>query len=124
MPDKTTILTDSSYNWIPYNGPFPEEGNALTIIIEGTKLCLGNYKGGYYAVSDKCPHAGDSLGGGEVNERGDIVCPVHQMTFNMASGKNTSGEGYRPINCYPVKQQGDKYFVGLPLKKKWFAFWK
>ena len=46
------------------------------------------------ALSDRCPHAGGSLGQGWVEE-GEVVCPLHRWRFRLGDGRCTTmrGEG-------------------------------
>jgi nitrite reductase/ring-hydroxylating ferredoxin subunit len=55
--------------------------------------------GGLRAVSAICPHAGGPLADGQIDER-ILVCPLHQHTFELATGCATSGQ--RDLRSYPV----------------------
>jgi len=44
------------------------------------------------ALSDRCPHAGGSLGQGWVEE-GEIVCPLHRWRFRLSDGRCSTMPG-------------------------------
>jgi len=91
------------------------------IEVEGKKICLGRYKDEYYALDNKCMHAGASLGEGVCDAKGNVICPFHRYKYNLVTGKNTSGEGYY-ANTYPIEKREDGLYVGLPMKKWWQIF--
>lgn len=101
---------------------FLEEKQTRTVKVNGQKYCIARYQGEYYALYDRCPHAGGSLGKGWCDDAGRAVCPLHRIKFDLATGENTSGEGYN-METFPVKQQEDSLYLGLPNRKKWYHFW-
>ncbi|MEU7587776.1 Rieske (2Fe-2S) protein [Micromonospora sp. NPDC049230] len=68
--------------------------------------------GGLRAVSAVCPHAGGPLADGLVDMT-VVVCPLHQNTFELATGCSTTGQP--PLTVYPVRVDDDgRLVVGLP----------
>jgi 3-phenylpropionate/trans-cinnamate dioxygenase ferredoxin subunit len=94
----------------------------LALKIDGKPVCLGKVDGEYYAIHDTCPHAGASLGKGWCDEAGHVVCPIHRIKFDMRTGKNTTGEGYR-VPTYPLMVKEDTLYIGFS-NKKWWKFWE
>jgi nitrite reductase/ring-hydroxylating ferredoxin subunit len=92
-----------------------------TIVVEGKKICLGRYKNAYYAIGDKCMHAGGSLGEGKCDLNGNVICPFHRYKYNMVTGKNVSGEGYYAYT-FPLETRADGIYIGFPVKKWWQIF--
>jgi nitrite reductase/ring-hydroxylating ferredoxin subunit len=90
-------------------------GSARTIEIEGKRLCLARTVQGYFALDDRCPHAGARFGMGGYCEADLLVCPVHRYKYNVQTGKGLQGDF---INTYPVAQKEDGIYVGL--EKKWW----
>lgn len=69
------------------------------VLVRGKRICVaraGATKPGdrMYACAATCPHAGGRMAGGWLDERGNIVCPLHRYQFSLANGRNVSGEGY------------------------------
>ena len=71
-----------------------------------------NLKIPLFAFAYKCPHAGGMLAEGFIDALGNIVCPLHRYKYNMANGRNTSGEGYY-LKHWPVQIKEDGIFVGV-----------
>ena len=120
------LLDKEQYTWYRItrsaeDARLPQQGKVTTLTLKGKKLCLANVEGEYYAVQDACPHAYGSLGKGWC-EGADVVCPVHRMKFNVKTGANTTGEGYR-LTQYPTEMTEEGLYIGLS-NKKWFQFWK
>jgi 3-phenylpropionate/trans-cinnamate dioxygenase ferredoxin subunit len=49
-------------------------------------------KGKYKALDDWCNHAGCLLSGGRL-EKNLVICPCHEIGFDMDSGKNVTSPG-------------------------------
>ena len=90
------------------------------IRVNGKKFCLSNLSDGFYALGNRCPHAGGSLGDGRVDEEGNVICPVHRLKYDLKTGKNTSGEGFY-VESYPVEIRNDGVYLGMP-QRNWFGF--
>lgn len=90
---------------------FSAEGFA-TVQVDDKTICLANFKGTLTACPEKCPHAGGTLSEGYIDKLGNIVCPGHHYKFNLASGRNVSGEGYF-LKTYPVELRAEGIFIGL-----------
>ena len=104
------------------DAPLIAENGIARLEVNGQKLLLANHKGQYFATVRKCPHAGGALTNGWLNDCGHIVCPLHRYTFDMETGKNTSGEGFF-LQTYPIEMRSDGFYIGLPKQKKWWQFW-
>ena len=87
--------------------------NGMASVELGTKkFCLVRHKESLYACASKCPHAGGQMADGYIDALGNIVCPLHRYKFSLATGRNSSGEGYF-LKTYPVEQRAEGVFVGL-----------
>ncbi|HEX5378995.1 MAG TPA: Rieske (2Fe-2S) protein [Phenylobacterium sp.] len=51
------------------------------IIRDGKEYFLLSHRGELYLVRNACPHRGGPLKFGYVNERDEIVCPMHHNAF-------------------------------------------
>lgn len=67
-----------------------------------------------YALSNKCPHKGGPLSEGIVHGE-KITCPLHNMTFDLASGAAT-GPDDLCAGHFPVKVEEGEIFISLVLE--------
>jgi nitrite reductase (NADH) small subunit len=84
-------------------GPLEEipvgEGRAYQV--HGVWVAVFRLGGGQLrAVSGICPHAGGPIADGLIDDR-VVVCPLHQHTFELATGCSTTGQP--PLRVYPVR---------------------
>jgi 3-phenylpropionate/trans-cinnamate dioxygenase ferredoxin component len=92
----------------------------ITVVVSGKEILLANVDGFYYAIANKCTHAGGSLARG-VLKGGVVTCPNHGARFNVKTGEAV-GEtkiGFGKIKtedeeCYTVKVEGTDILVGMP----------
>ena len=66
-------------------------GNAVSVQVFGKKYALYSVDGEVFATADACPHAGGSLGEGELDGH-TISCPFHSFEYDVRTGKCTSGQ--------------------------------
>jgi nitrite reductase/ring-hydroxylating ferredoxin subunit len=60
-------------------------------LADGTRVCVGNRDGTYFAVSDRCPHQHFPLSDGALTPEGTIVCSWHGATYDCATGRSVRG---------------------------------
>ncbi|MBU3662540.1 MAG: Rieske 2Fe-2S domain-containing protein [Bacteroidetes bacterium] len=90
-----------------------------TVEVEGKRICLVRLPEGYFAIDDKCPHAGARLGSGKCTPEGMVICPVHRYQYNVKTGKGLPQQGDY-VNHYPVETRKDGVYIGF--EKKWWQF--
>lgn len=56
-----------------------------TVYRDGQAYFLLGHGGALYLVANRCPHRGGALKYGVVNERDEIVCPLHGEAFAVAT---------------------------------------
>jgi nitrite reductase/ring-hydroxylating ferredoxin subunit len=92
---------------------------------EGRAYAVGDHmiavfrlrNGSVRALSAVCPHAGGPLADGLLDST-VIVCPLHQNTFELATGCSTTGQP--PLTVYPVRVDADGgLVVALPATDHW-----
>jgi len=66
----------------------------------------------YFGFAHTCPHAGAPMTDGYIDGACNVVCPVHQLKFNLRNGRDSNGEGYR-LKTYPVEIRPDGIYIGL-----------
>ncbi|HMI61722.1 MAG TPA: Rieske 2Fe-2S domain-containing protein [Puia sp.] len=98
-------------------------GNVSEVEVEGKKLCVVRFNEEWYGIAHTCPHAGAPMTDGYVAGGCNIVCPVHNLKFNLKNGRDVNGEGYK-LKTYPVEVRGDGVYLGVEDEvgffKKWF----
>ncbi len=87
-------------------------GKVTTMQIANKKLCIAHTTENFFAINDKCPHNGASLGNGYCTSEGSVVCPVHRYHFDLKTGRAKSGLGDF-VETYPVETRADGVFVGI-----------
>lgn len=76
-------------------------------------IALFHLSGRLWAVCDSCPHAGASLGEGELD--GEIVtCPRHGSQFRVTDGERVRGPADTDVRTLPVVVEAGDAFVELP----------
>lgn len=95
---------------------------AETIRVGGKKICIAHIPDGLYAVSDRCPHQGGSLGKGWCTNEGTIVCPWHRFEFDLKTGRTRVGQPDF-VYTYPIESRSNGLFIGF--EKMYFSLkWK
>lgn len=85
--------------------------------LKGEKICVTRTSKGAFAVQDRCPHNGASLSKGFCSVKNEIICPLHRYSFDLESGKATSGGAYA-LKTYPISIKSDGVYLGI--KAKWW----
>jgi NAD(P)H-dependent nitrite reductase small subunit len=62
-------------------------GQATQVEVGGQAVALFNVDGTFYALSNRCPHRGGSLGQGFLDGT-EVSCPEHNWTFDVTTGAN------------------------------------
>lgn len=87
-------------------------GRMTCVKVEGHRLLLANVDGTFYATDDTCTHEDASLSSGSLH--GDYVkCPLHGSRFSLRTGEPTEEPADEPVNCYPVRVEGNSVLVKL-----------
>ncbi|HTI90885.1 MAG TPA: Rieske 2Fe-2S domain-containing protein [Puia sp.] len=116
-------------------------GNVSEVEVEGKKLCVARSgdsgAGGssvhvdaasgageeWFGFAHTCPHAGAPMTDGYITGGCNIVCPVHNLKFNLKNGRDVNGEGYT-LKTYPVEVREEGVYLGMEegggFFKKWF----
>lgn len=87
-----------------------EPGSATVVDVQGEALALVRADdGGFYALTNVCPHSGGPLGDGKV-EGDTIYCPWHGYQFELETGSHAQG---LPLEAetYPVVVEDGEVYV-------------
>ena len=61
-------------------------GGRKVVTIHGKEILIANVGGAYYAIGNRCTHAGADLSKGLL-EGNIITCPEHKAKFDITNGK-------------------------------------
>lgn len=78
----------------------------------GVALAIVKTDGAFYALEDRCPHAGGPLSEGFV-EQGTLRCPWHERHFDPKTGACVDHRATRAAGCHAVRVEGDAVLVTL-----------
>ena len=82
------------------------------IIVGDQRICLALHEGKFFAVQDKCTHSGEAVSKGQINDRGEIICPFHGFRFDLNGGLACDSQS-RDLTTYPIKSDDNGFFIGL-----------
>lgn len=91
------------------------DGKRLSFEIDDKLIVVFNVGGQVLAVADICSHDDGPLAEGEI-EGLEIMCPRHGARFDLATGKALTLPAVVDIPVYPVRLEGGKILVGLPVE--------
>ena len=86
-------------------------GKPMTVMAGTRKLCIGLHEGRLFAIADRCPHNGESLGKGKLNQLGEVICPWHGYRFSLVTGR--CSESCPDAETFPLKEEPDGVFVAI-----------
>lgn len=109
-------MNEKKYKWHKIADDLNEiefaNNNIAVVDLNGKDICLGKFKDDVFAFAFRCPHAGGTLAEGFIDALGNIVCPRHRYKYNIANGRNVSGEGYY-LKHWPVEIKEEGVYVGI-----------
>jgi len=85
----------------------------LAVDAGGVAVALYRINGALHAIDDVCTHEFAVLSQGFVQD-GTVECPLHAAQFDIATGACLSGPAAQDLRTYPVRQEGDDIYVGVP----------
>jgi len=89
------------------------EDEAFAFEHDGAKLALFKSADAFHVTDDICTHQYALLSEGYI-EDGCVECPLHQGTFDLATGEAKCAPATQPIRVYPVRTHGDQVQADLP----------
>jgi len=94
-------------------------GTMKKITLNGKDILIANVGGNYYAMGNKCTHAGGDLSKGLLDSN-IVTCPRHGSRFDLTTGKSISGPKILFITLkvkdeplFPVKVEGNDVLINL-----------
>ena len=84
------------------------------------KIQLGEKQLGGVRIGDRifvfdasCPHRGAALTQGRINGLGEIICPLHEYRFDLATGTVRAGS-CGDLDIYPTRIEPDGLKIAVP----------
>lgn len=75
------------------------EDSARVIAVGARRIAVYRHQGQFYALKDKCPHAGLPISDGSIAD-GMVTCPYHGWQFRLADGQGDAAN----VASYPVRE--------------------
>ena len=86
-------------------------GGSRVVDVNGSLVAVFHVDGQYYAIDDRCPHAGASLADGCV-EDGVVTCAWHAWRFRLSDGAWADNPRVK-TKTYPVVVEQGEVFVAV-----------
>lgn len=96
-------------------GSIPE-GQGATFPVGDRLVAVFNHQGAHHAIDDICPHMGASLGAGQLDEEGTVICPWHAWRFDVCDGTWCDNPRLK-IDQFPLRIKGDEIQIQVSQKK-------
>ena len=78
-------------------------GRSKLLEIGDIIISVWHLEDGFFAIEDTCPHQGDSLSLGCLEDDGIIACPWYGAQFDIRTGRVISLPATCGVRTYPVK---------------------
>jgi nitrite reductase/ring-hydroxylating ferredoxin subunit len=89
-----------------------ESKQIIGVEVSGKRILLANLGGTFYAIGDKCTHAGCMLSDGSLKGE-NVRCGCHGSTFSLRTGNVVQGPAKKPEPTYQVKAEGEQILVNV-----------
>jgi nitrite reductase/ring-hydroxylating ferredoxin subunit len=80
-------------------------------LADGTRLCVGNSNGMFFAAPDACPHSAFPLSDGVLLADGTLECGWHGARFDCQSGAVLRGPATDSLPCWTLRVTNDGVWV-------------
>ncbi len=84
----------------------------LWVMGRADAICLIRNRAGIFAVSDVCPHLGESLSKGTTNYLNEVVCPWHSYRFSLVNGQECNNRTTN-LKTYTIDLRPDGVYLQL-----------
>lgn len=89
------------------------DGHGVRVDVGDERIAVFRDGDRLFALGDRCSHAEASLSEGEVFD-GEVECPRHGATFDLASGDALTLPATRPVPVYGVRARDGIVEVEVP----------
>lgn len=74
--------------------------------LAGRELYVAAWEGSWYAVEDRCSHAGCAFSEDAEVDGPRIVCNCHGSEFDLRTGEPLTGPAIRPVQTFATRVTG------------------
>ena len=85
----------------------------LPLAIDDVDIVIAWTEDGWFAVEDRCTHAGCAFSEDADLHGYEIVCNCHGSEFDIRTGAVRRGPAERPVRTFPVRVADDRLEVDL-----------
>lgn len=89
-----------------------QEKSIRVFRVDDTKVCIAQYKDGFFAFEFLCPHQKHPLKDAKVTAFGEVVCPLHEYRFSLEFG-NESNHKCNPLKRFKLHIKSDGVYLEL-----------
>jgi nitrite reductase (NADH) small subunit/3-phenylpropionate/trans-cinnamate dioxygenase ferredoxin subunit len=89
-----------------------KDGESRVVDMSGKDVAVFFTGGSYFAIDDRCPHAGASLSAGCV-EDGVVTCPWHYWRFRLSDGTWADNPRIK-TGSYPLAVEAGVVYIEAP----------
>ena len=86
-------------------------GASRFVAVGERRIVVFNVEGNLYAIDDRCPHRGASLGKG-TRDGFVVTCPLHKWEFDLRTGQRVGQTGIE-LRRFEVFQTGDSLLLDV-----------
>lgn len=93
------------------------DGETAPCRVEGVDVLVCRVEGRFYAVANRCPHAGQALHTGRL--RGfRLGCPLHGASFDVRDGRCLKAPADSGLLTFPVMVEAGRIHVGVSTPRR------
>jgi nitrite reductase (NADH) small subunit len=85
-------------------------GEGRVVAVADERIALFRARSGWYALANRCPHAGGPLADGLLCDT-TVTCPLHERRFDLRSGRCLNDS--LDVAAFAVEVRGDAVFVAV-----------
>lgn len=85
----------------------------LPLTVDRVRLVVASVEGDFYAVEDRCTHAGCPFSDEADLSGAEIICNCHGSEFDIRTGEVLRGPAEYPVRTIPVRLAGEDLEIDL-----------
>lgn len=89
-------------------------GKCLCVEVRGKQILIAHLEDGFFAIENRCSHAGNPLDARQIHKGAQVACPRHGARFDLRTGAAKSAPAYLSVATFPVRLNGAAVEIALP----------